>query len=1175
MRNKWRLIGGTLALAILVFGVMAWATGEITVNIQDMAGNALSAGTNVKADLWGTYWDGASWQWFHMVKDADSGGSVTWTGSEITSATTAVPSSVYYLVTVWGGDPFANSQVGASGGNWILYDSSVAAKNWTVRTFTTSIEGNASSFDIVFDVDLAGTVPTDSAVAVDISYEGCAHHVQPVISATTKSNMEADGYTFSFDSGHGLLTIQNAGTGYDETFSAREDGSGGYIVELETEAILSGVYDDIAKEFSVDIDFQAIGLASYGDRFLALCYFYFAGPETGLEVMTHNGYVGHVLHPYIVVPPVHNEVSDQYYWSIQGAIDEASLDDSVYVVPGTYYENVDLDTPGVYLYTNPGAVIDGGGVADAVTVTAAGTTIEGFEIRNGNEEGIEVAGVDDNTIEDNEIHSNDCGVFVNEGDSNEIRANTIHDNLYYGIQLDSSDSNTIDDNTIYLNGTGIHLMTSSGNTVSNNEVYDNSYEGIYLSHGSDSNFVTDNVVYDNWVGIILWEADENTISGNDVVGNSDFYSDPDMEILDGYGVSLYDSDGNVIEENVILGNGGYGVYLEGSSGNTISLNEIADNYGYFEDFSPAFYGETSTGIYIGPYWDPVTSTLTDSTANSVRNNWIHDQAIGVESYRSYANEFVGNEICDTEIGIYFYDVSSGNLIAENLIHDNDTGLLFNFNDDSLISGNEIAGNGVGVELVWSWHDVFAGNWITGNDVGIHQYGNSVGNQVHGNAIVGNTTAGVRNDDVGLTCVIDAALNWWGDVNGPAHVTNTNPTTGDAVSDNVIYSPWLGIGADADPSTRGWQPVSPMLIIVDDVGPIPPAETVTVLGLSPIVINTVAGYLNRAIGATNLDAATDTIEVRHGTYDASEPITEGVNIVSETGSASNTHLTGNMALNAEGILLGRLRNGFSIHGNVDVGAGVDASTIHINWNNLYGIVTNGGLNTLDATYNYWGAGSGRVGDIDYRPFLPVTADQIIAYMDEHRMDPLEAIRLANLLEDGFSANEAIMIMALGNTLGLSTKEAAALLSEYGWITIQNALLMANGDYETFVTRLMGFGFGGTDGGLLGGGSGGGGAVGEDQAERTYVQGETIDLSFTLTCPITGECVCDPTANLTVTRVDVDPREIVYFGFIPYNEETSSYSMEIDTSKYEPGIYNLFIGTSCDGHNHEVRVEITAP
>jgi len=110
------------------------------------------------------------------------------------------------------------------------------------------------------------------------------------------------------------------------------------------------------------------------------------------------------------------------------------------------------------------------------------------------------------------------------------------------------------------------------------------------------------------------------------------------------------------------------------------------------------------------------------------------------------------------------------------------------------------------------------------------------------------------------------------VNGPS---GEGSGAGDSVSTNVIFSPWLGIDPDGDPGTVGVQLVSPMLIIVDDIGP-PPA----------------GGYLNAAIAASNSAdlPGHDTIEVRHGTYDASEPITDPVDIVSEPGSAAHTTLS---------------------------------------------------------------------------------------------------------------------------------------------------------------------------------------------------------------------------------------------------------------------------------------------
>ena len=59
--------------------------------------------------------------------------------------------------------------------------------------------------------------------------------------------------------------------------------------------------------------------------------------------------------------------------------------------------------------------------------------------------------------------------------------------------------------------------------------------------------------------------------------------------------------------------------------------------------------------------------------------------------------------------------------------------------------------------------------------------------------------------------IDATRNWWGSSNGPTNPANPNSpaTTGDAaIGSNVLFSPWLANGTDADHnSADGFQPVT--------------------------------------------------------------------------------------------------------------------------------------------------------------------------------------------------------------------------------------------------------------------------------------------------------------------------------------------------------------------------------
>jgi hypothetical protein len=359
-----------------------------------------------------------------------------------------------------------------------------------------------------------------------------------------------------------------------------------------------------------------------------------------------------------------------------------------------------------------------------------------------------------------------------------------------------------------------------------------------------------------------------------------------------------------------------------------------------------------------------------------------------------------------------------------------------------------------------------------------------------------------------TGAVDATLNYWGDPNGPS--------AGDAVG-AVAYSPWLGLAADD----------SPMLFVVAPVGSEP-----------------AGGYLNTAIAAANDLPGTDTIEVKHGTYTATTPITDGVNIISELGSASHTTLNGNMSVNGNGVLIGLPLQGFRVNGNLTVGAGANAATSRINWCDFYGLMTNNGTGTFDAQYNYWGTllasvVDGRTtGDIDYDPFLPKNADD--SYVD------------------------ATAIMAAGLAAGIDPA------IDQLWLMVQ-----LGQDVNTFIQYqgVAGAGaFGGAAAGgqiNLGGAAGGGGAV-EGAISGTYTPGEPIDGRFTITDPVTGEPIID--AAVTTSLLGPDGG-LVFWGCATYDETTGEYVFTIDTSGLAPGTYELIIQTD-DGQSQTVSIEVLA-
>jgi hypothetical protein len=265
-----------------------------------------------------------------------------------------------------------------------------------------------------------------------------------------------------------------------------------------------------------------------------------------------------------------------------------------------------------------------------------------------------------------------------------------------------------------------------------------------------------------------------------------------------------------------------------------------------------------------------------------------------------------------------------------------------------------------------------------------------------------------------------------------------------------------------------------------------------------------------------------------------------------------------------VIIGQIRNGFAIHAPITVGANIDASTIHINWNDLYDVVTNGGGGWLDATYNFWGEdGPDTVGLVLTYPYLPVTTSMLIGYAGEYGYTVGDAIAFAELLVAGLSASEAELIVLLTTEFGLSTEEAEALIADYGQAAVARAAFMAN-DTAELMLRLVGYVA------TIPTGGAGGGADGDLGG---YPVGEVVSLFLALEDPFTGETVTDALVTYTVSRALADGTpEIVALGVIVYDPAAAGYAFAFDTTGLEPGEYMVYLGTD-DGRTITYTILLT--
>lgn len=235
------------------------------------------------------------------------------------------------------------------------------------------------------------------------------------------------------------------------------------------------------------------------------------------------------------------------------------------------------------------------------------------------------------------------------GPGNYIGMNNAASNLGNGsdgVNLTAASSNGAQWNVVKYNqirnnlGHGIHLagtgFNSAGSTTYNwiqgNIINMNTLSGIRLTSGAYTNFIGGGSSGDgNW---IAWSGEEGisilNSNNNLLQGNSIGYSGK-------AGVYLNNAGGNTLADNMISANGWAGVWAFNSSGNTIKGNKIGTNSG-----GTAALANGHDGV-----------ALTDGS---------HDNTIGGTTLAD-RNIISGNALC----GVHLRDGASNNTINYNLI----------------------------------------------------------------------------------------------------------------------------------------------------------------------------------------------------------------------------------------------------------------------------------------------------------------------------------------------------------------------------------------------------------------------------------------------------------------------------------------------------------------------------
>ena len=451
--------------------------------------------------------------------------------------------------------------------------------------------------------------------------------------------------------------------------------------------------------------------------------------------------------------------------------------------------------------TSQGALIAQGTAANRITFTryAASGTWAGITFNNGT--------ADATTIIENADIQYSTGVAMTSA-SPTIRNSTITNVTGYGLYFSSSNP-TIDTVTITNNGSyGIYLSASSptisGGSLTNTNA---TGQGIY---GSGSPVISNyNVSITNSAGkygLYLTSSSSSLSVTNSTISNS-----------------LY------------IGSTGY---VPTITGNTFSnsdtspphagaqiISQILDNNifnslssaGRIEVVAEQINQNVEWKKYVAPYWvlgtisvykdttTPATLTIDPGVIVKFALNTSLNIGSGTTKGVLVANGTAAQPIIFTSsqatpaagnwYGLYFSgDAASTSVLNNIIVEYGGYGSAYYRANITLSSSSPTirratirnsAGSGI---YLSSAADIplILDSTITANMWGV--YSDSSNPLINNSKIFGNSTAGVWNSSVAAE--IDARGNWWGTASGPTHASNPSGT-GNAVSNKVLFNPWLG------------------------------------------------------------------------------------------------------------------------------------------------------------------------------------------------------------------------------------------------------------------------------------------------------------------------------------------------------------------------------------------------
>ncbi|MFC7334280.1 nitrous oxide reductase family maturation protein NosD [Rhodocista pekingensis] len=306
--------------------------------------------------------------------------------------------------------------------------------------------------------------------------------------------------------------------------------------------------------------------------------------------------------------------------------------DTLVLRPGRHPGPVTVAVP-VTLTAEPGAVIDGGGTGNSLTVTAPGVTLRGLEVRNSGDSLFDQnSGIFlDRTatgavVEDNVLRGNLIGIYAWGAADSLIRGNSIHGRS---------------DLRLSERGNGIQLWNAPGTRVVDN-VVEGGRDGIFVTT-SRNNLFHGNDFRDVRFAIHYMYTNDSEISGNRSIGNH-------------VGYALMYSHRLVVRDNLSRGDRQHGLLLNYANGSRIEGNVVAGRFG--------------TALTDAPSEDRDADMPLETDADPTAPRFGTGKCVFI--YNANKNVLRGNRFEGCEIGIHFTAGSERNSLSGNAFVGNRT-----------------------------------------------------------------------------------------------------------------------------------------------------------------------------------------------------------------------------------------------------------------------------------------------------------------------------------------------------------------------------------------------------------------------------------------------------------------------------------------------------------------------